>query len=236
MTAPAPGCWQPLLPGLNGRLEGDCILVTADAPWRCASSGILGGGIGEKRFFVNRQVHKDYDERQPRRELIAFLRDNFPDCPIEETTALMTAAWVSQAAWVQRRCGDTNIAVVVTAGVSNACATGITPCWEGLPMPGTINLMAFLDQSLTDGALINAVQTLTEAKSRTLRELGIRCPQTGAWATGTGTDAVVVASRTGGAPQEYAGPTTRIGTLLAAAISAALSQAVRAYLQATSRA
>ncbi|MZP30975.1 hypothetical protein GTO91_14755 [Heliobacterium undosum] len=234
-VTPAPGSWRALLPGLRGRLEKECILIAADTSWRCVSSGILGGGINEKRFFVNRQVHKDYDDRQPQREMIAFLTGAFPDCPIDQTTALMTAAWVSQAAWMQNRCGDIGLSVVVTAGVSNACAAGVTPCWEGTPGTGTINIMAFLDHHLTDGALINAVQTITEAKSRVLRELRICCAQTGDWATGTGTDAVVVAARPGGEPLEYAGPTTRLGALLAVTAGAAVRQAVQAYLSATGR-
>ncbi|ABZ84413.1 conserved domain protein [Heliomicrobium modesticaldum Ice1] len=230
-----PGSWLSLLPGLRGRLEKECILIAADMPWRCVSSGILGGGISDKRFFVNRQVHKNYNECQPQGETIAFLTGAFPDCPIDQTTALMTAARVSQAAWMQNRCGPIGLSVVVTAGVRNACAAGVTPCWERTPEIGTINIMAFLDNSLTDGALINAVQTITEAKSRVLRELRICCAQTGDWATGTGTDAVVVAARPGGEPLAYAGPTTRLGALLAATAGAALRQAVQAYLSATGR-
>ena len=57
---------------------------------------------------------------------------------------------------------------------------------EGVPEPGTINVVVAVPAALTDAALVNAVATATEAKVQALVESGYDC-------SGTPTDAVNLA-------------------------------------------
>ncbi|ABO51187.1 protein of unknown function DUF105 [Desulforamulus reducens MI-1] len=235
MFSPKPDTPIHLLSGLRGRVTSKCILVEANEPWLSIGSGVLGGGIGTKLLFLNRQVSKNYDACNPNQEMTKWLEATLPFCQIDACSALMTAAWVSHGVWAQLACGTQEAVVITTAGLSNACAAGLTVCFsQTKPCPGTINIMAFLSHSLTPGGLVNAVQTITEAKTRTLGEMGVRCLQSGFPATGTGTDAVIVAGNPKGPLADYAGPTTVTGCLLANGVQRTLTGAIQKYCQAIS--
>ncbi len=222
---PRPDSWFDLLAGLRAVLTPEYIFIDAGEPKISVSSGILGGGIGRRRYFINRQVDKDYCEDRPAEEIAVFLKDSFQHYDFKEITnwtALMTSAHVSDACWVRVSHGEYRAAVVITAGVENACAAGVgvaPPCVMAPQAagPGTINIMAFLNHALPPGALVNAVQTATEAKTQALRELNIVCVQTGTYASGTTTDALVIATADAGTCP-YAGPGTPAGYILALAL------------------
>ncbi len=221
--------------GLRAVLGSQYILVVSEKPRMTISSAVAGGGLGLKRHFINRQVSKDYCVEHPAEEIAGFLATSFSDYnkeTVADWTTLMTSAQLKDACWIRLSQSGLQVTVIVSAGVNNACAAGITPyCVLDLPAltPGTINIMAFLSQALTPGAMVNAVQTVTEAKTQTLRELNVKCPVTGTFASGTNTDAVVIAAD-GTLPYPYAGPGTLMGYLLALGVRKALSHAVKKYL------
>ena len=221
--------------GLRAVLGSQYILVVSEKPRMTISSAVAGGGLGLKRHFINRQVSKDYCVEHPAEEIAGFLATSFSDYnkeTVADWTTLMTSAQLKDACWIRLSQSGLQVTVIVSAGVNNACAAGITPyCVLDLPAltPGTINIMAFLSQALTPGAMVNAVQTVTEAKTQTLRELNVKCPVTGTFASGTNSDAVVIAAD-GPLPYPYAGPGTLMGYLLALGVRKALSHAVKKYL------
>ena len=233
---PEPGKWFDLQKGLRALPGPGYILAAASEPWMTINSGIFGGGIGPKRFFLNRQVDNDYMSDFPRDETAAFLASEFAAyIPAAGTdwAALMTAARINDASWVRLAHQEQQVTIIITAGVSNACSAGITPpCVPGPQtiQSGTINIMAFLSYSLSPGALVNAVQTVTEAKTQTLRELNVTCPVTGSFASGTNTDALVIAAADSLSHDEYAGPGTLTGYMLALGVRKALFQALKRYL------
>lgn len=236
---PKPGKWVALQDGLRALTGPGYILAVADRPWVAVNSGIFGGGISRKRYFLNRQVDKGYDSECPADEMAGYLASQFEfysPSSGPDWAALMTAARVDDACWARVSHQDCQAHVIVTAGVNNACSAGVTPWCVPAPdrtKPGTINMMAFLSHSLTPGALVNAVQTATEAKTQTLHDLRIACPVTGAFASGTNTDATLIAAADS-APGEYAGPGTLIGYMLARGVRGALTRAVKSYLEAGS--
>jgi adenosylcobinamide amidohydrolase len=234
---PEPGRWLDLGGGLGAVLEADYIFAASKKPWLTVCSGVIGGGLGTRRYFINRQVDKDYDEDRPEEEMAAFLAAGFREygsAAGADWAGLMTAARVGDACWVRLSQQGRSVTVIVTAGVNNACVAGLTPCcgMEGVVSPpGTINIMAFFSHALSPGAVVNAVQTATEAKARTLREMRILCPYTGAYATGTNTDAMVIAAPDLPPLQPYAGPGTLPGYLLALGVRKALRRALERYLK-----
>jgi adenosylcobinamide amidohydrolase len=236
---PEPGKWVDLQNGLRAFPGSGYILAAAARPWVTVNSGIFGGGIGHKRYFLNRQVEKSYTSDCPADEMACYLASqiaSYKPASKSEWAALMTAARVVDASWLKVTHRDCRVNVIITAGVNNACSAGVTPYCVPAPKiikPGTINIMAFLSHSLTPGALVNAVQTVAEAKAQTLRELNITCPVTGAFASGTNTDATIIAAADS-IPCEYAGPGTQIGYMLALGVRGALTRAVKSYLEAGS--
>ncbi|WP_034213221.1 adenosylcobinamide amidohydrolase [Actinoplanes subtropicus] len=103
------------------------------------------------------------------------------------------------------------------AGPHSAAAT-VTP-----HHPGTINIVGWLPRRLSDAALVNAVATITEAKTQAIRDLGLP-------ATGTATDAVCVLCPPTGDPASYGGPRSRWGEPLARAAYRAVLAGGRANL------
>lgn len=233
---PKPGKWLALQNGLRAFPGTGYILVAAARPLFTVNSGIFGGGINYKRYFINRQVEKGYTSDCPADEVADYLASQFAlykPAAKSEWACLMTAARVVDACYLKVTHQDCQVNVIITAGVNNACSAGVTPYYVPAPgkvEPGTINTMAFLSHALTPGALVNAVQTVTEAKTQTLRELNVICPVTGAFASGTNTDATLIATATDAIPCEYAGPGTLIGYMLALGVRRALTRTLKTYL------
>ncbi len=229
---PEPGKWLDLLDGLRVLTGQEYIFAATREPRNTACSGVIGGGLGPRKFFINRQVGKDYCADLPAEEMAAFLGVHFKEYRtgnFHDWAGLMTAARVNDACWVKISRQDYSVVVIVTAGVNNACAAGVTPCCILSPAAGTINIMAFMSHVLSPGAMINAVQTVTEAKTQTLRELNVICPATGAFASGTTTDALILSSAGSGPHCPYAGPGTIMGYLLALGVREALPQSLKYY-------
>ncbi|MDI9447305.1 MAG: adenosylcobinamide amidohydrolase [Pelotomaculaceae bacterium] len=234
---PGPGQWLDLEEGLKAVLRPDHIFVAAAEHWFAVCSGVTGGGLGRRRYFLNRQVDLSYNEARPEAEMAFFLEAGFQEyggADSGDWAGLMTGARVGDAGWIRLTRRDSRVTVIVTAGVNNACAAGITPCCslegDGSP-PGTINIMAFYAHALSAGAVINAVQTATEAKAQTLREMQILCPDTGVQATGTNTDALIIAAPDRPPLYPYAGPGALPGYLLALGVRHALRRTLERYLE-----
>lgn len=89
---------------------------------------------------------------------------------------------------------------------------------------GTINLVAYVPATLGDGALVNSIATITEAKAQALWDLGVE-------ATGTATDAVCVVSCDGASPERFGGPRSTWGARLARAAHGAVLEGGRRWLE-----
>ena len=181
--------------------------------WRLAepalaiSSAVLGGGIGPCRWLVNATVPMSYDRDDPAahlREMAAGLRLRGPG------VGLLTG--VDAADVVAGQDGGVRLWATVGLGapVQAAAAPGAVA-----PHAGTVNIVAWVPQRLSDGALVNAVATVTEAKTQAIRDLGLA-------ATGTATDAVAVLCPPAGPVAAYAGPRSQWGARLARAVHRAV--------------
>ncbi|MCG5212112.1 adenosylcobinamide amidohydrolase [Streptosporangium sp. KLBMP 9127] len=133
---------------------------------------------------------------------------------------MMTAAQVDRYVMAD----DGGVRVTATVGLR-------VPTWAAAPeggvdpelaperlatAPGTINIMVAVPVAMTDAALVNAVMTVTEAKSQALIEAGFPC-------TGTASDAVCVAVHGHGPAELFGGPRSTWG----ARVARAVHQAVR---------
>ncbi|MCL2877964.1 MAG: adenosylcobinamide amidohydrolase [Acidobacteria bacterium] len=130
------------------------------------------------------------------------------DLPDESCATLGTAANMHYAAIKEARFRDQVAVAVVTGGVeTNAGRAGDKATvyeWNGayervsaeeFVRHGTINIMLFINQELTEGAMVRSIITATEAKTAALQELIVGSRYSDGLATGTGTDQIGIASR-----------------------------------------
>jgi len=200
---------------------GDALVVRSRRTLHTLSSATVGGGFSSARTIINRHVHQDYDVLDPRADMIAFARQHDIQ---EQFVGLMTAVFLDNAQASTCTGGGLQVATVATVGLGNRIAAGLT---GPIPLsPGTINLIVLVDAHLTPAAMVNAAVTVTEAKSQVLGSRGVRT-QEGYTATGTSTDALVVACTGRGPALPYAGPATQVGWSIAHSVREAMLARLR---------
>lgn len=201
--------------------------VSSERPLNVVSSAVLGGNLREAEHIINHSVDEGYNGSDPEEDLkqVALrlgLRGN--------VVGMMTAVRVKHTVLRQGRQKDLLVAAFCTAGTGN-------PGVAGLPAgkvqqrykPGTINIILLIDGNLTGAAMVNAVITATEAKTRALFKARISLPG-GEPVTGTTTDAIVVACTGRGDPLRYAGTATSLGYLIGKTVYSAVLRGIEGYL------
>jgi adenosylcobinamide hydrolase len=204
-------------PELHRRKEfGDQLLLLwqTDELLRSISSAPLGGGIQITEWVINAQVPPSYERTDPD----AHLRDLAVGLGLQEPgVGMLTAAQVSGFCTHE----EDGVRVDATVGLR-------VPTWAaapksadevpgGAPLIGTINVIAFVPERLSEAALVNAVLTVTEAKTQALLEAG-------APGTGTASDAVVVLCPDDGPLEKFGGPRSHWGARLARCVHSAVLQ------------
>jgi adenosylcobinamide hydrolase len=194
---------------------GDVAVVRFPFKMRTLSSAIVGGGLSTAETAVIMQVPTNYTDDAPERRLEEVCDQLGLG---KEVVGFMTAAHVKKVFSIfKEEMGGAEAVVVATAGLSNAVMAG-----ELLPMytladsfkVGTINILAMVNIPLEDSGMANAFIPITEAKTAAIQELGAR-------ATGTTSDAVMVACPEGSS-FKYAGTATNVGIALARATKKAV--------------
>lgn len=189
------------------------VVLRSEAPRQALSSATLGGGLGVRHWVLNATVHRGYDRDDPGTHLTELARQAGLDGP---GVGLMTAVDVRRMVTTE----DGGVTVRATVGVEEpSWAAAPSPAWhdEDAVAVGTINLVVDLPVRLSDGALVNAVATATEAKSQAMAEAGLA-------GTGTPTDAVCVLCPVDGRILPYGGPRSVWGARLARAVHDAVTR------------
>jgi len=207
--------------GLTVTIDAAAVHVHSERPLRTLSSAVTGGGFATAHDVLNVHVRDDYDGDRPAADLAAFAAARGVACGF---IGLMTAAETQHARAETIGDGGLRVAAVVSMGLSNVAAAGVTPPAPALP--GTINAVVVVDGALSPAAMVNAVITVTEAKALALAAWDVRTPE-GDLAAGTSTDSVVIACTGSGPALEYAGTATVVGWLTARAVRAAMDRICR---------
>lgn len=210
------------IPGVHVSQSERVLRVWSDEPLTVLSSAVVGGELSQTRHILNMHVPNNFASDAPAADLRALAQKL--DI-VEPFIGLMTAAKLERSQAAIEQNAATRVAAVVTVGLSHPVAAGITEAAALSIPPGTINIILIADAQLTPAARVNAVITATEAKTLALVEAGVRAPHGGP-ASGTGTDAIVVASTGRGQSVEYAGPIAPIGALIGQAVRRAIQNAL----------
>jgi adenosylcobinamide amidohydrolase len=223
--AGSPASWCTLRHRVEGGQAWPVLAWEAGPGWQMLSSGVLGGGIGPRRWWLNAEVPLDYPRLDPDAHLTGIAAELGLDGP---GVGMLTAAKVTR--WRDAADGGVRVAATVGLGVPVLAAApperhiprdraaGWPRRGDRVPRVGTINVLAVLPVPLTPAALVNAVITATEAKTQALAGAGIP-------GTGTASDAVCVACPDpgGGASEPFGGPRSPWGARLARAVHAAVA-------------
>ena len=209
------------IPGITVTIAETAVRVASEPTLTVLSSAMIGGGLTAAHDIVNMHVDDVAADSRPDDDLRMFASDLGITAPF---VGLMTAAKTQNARLVEASRDGLTVASVVSVGLSNRSCAGATP--PAPAVPGTINALVLVDAALTPAALVNAVITTTEAKTMALAAWNVRTTD-GLPASGTSTDAVVVACTGRGQPLHYAGPATTVGWLIARTVREAIERICR---------
>jgi adenosylcobinamide amidohydrolase len=118
---------------------------------------------------------------------------------------------------------------VATVGLGNVLRVGAAPTPETV---GTINLVCQVSAPLSPLALIEALAIAVEARTAAVLDARIPTPPVGESATGTGTDCAVIAAPPGTPALPYAGKHTAVGSVIGAAVYAAVEKGIARWQRA----
>lgn len=201
-------------------VEPRWLLLSSPTPLRMLSWSIHRGGAVEAQRVAWHTV-TDAD-LPPEADPAAIFRARLETRGWEDAVGLLTSRAVDTFRIAEAGVAGVQAVSVFTADLSNAERIG-RPSDEGLTSfrPGTVNSFTWISEPLSPNALVEALAMTVQARTLTLLE---RAP--GGWATGTGTDCVIVACPTGEPLTPYAGLHTPVAHAIGKSVIAALGAAV----------
>ena len=215
-----------MIEGIEVAIDSEAVVVTASEPLTVLSSAFVGGGFAAAHAIVNLHVRKNIAEAETDGLLSRFVERREIRGP---WVGLLTSAWTENAVVAEAAGSGMTALAVATVGLSNRITAGRTPL--GVWAPSTINTVVVVDATPEPAALVNAVMTVTEVKTSLLASVDLRCDDGGV-ASGTSTDAVVVAA-TGRDPRcRFGGPISDLGWVVARAARGALDAGIRRWIEA----
>lgn len=219
--------WPGVVASLESELQHPHIRISLPEPVASISSAIYGGGFVSLDHIVNRYVDKHYDCSDPVNDMSNFIAVH--GYPAETTAGLMTAVKLKYASIREERSEQASILCCTTAGVGNAARAGSSRTTFAAYQPGTINIMLLIDGMMTPACMVNAMLTVTEAKAAALHDLGVKDHETGAVATGTTTDAMVLGisgNAAYGVNHHYAGTATDLGGMIGRLVYESVTESI----------
>jgi len=211
--------------GVHVDIDREAVVVRAVAPLTVLSSAVAGGGVGLASAIVNVHVPKNFCGEHAERVLAEFVARRRIDAP---WVGLLTGAWTENAEVASETIDGVVAMAVVTVGLSNPASAGrsAVAAW----LTSTINTILVIDAAPEPAALVNLVMTVTEAKVMALAEAGVRTLE-GDPASGTSTDAVVVAATGRGERHRFGGPVSDLGWAAARAAKSALTAGIDRWMR-----
>jgi adenosylcobinamide hydrolase len=210
-----------MISGVSVEAGREAVVLVSERPLRVLSSAVHHGGFVDARTVVNLHVDKNDPCADPTGMIGAFARRAGVPAP---WVGLLTGAFTERAAVALEAADDLRALAITTVGLSNLAAAGHSPIatWT----PSTINTVVVVDADPEPAALVNAVITATEVKGLALRAAGL-VVEDGVAASGTSTDAVVIAATGRGARARFGGPASPLGWVVARAVRVALDRSIR---------
>jgi adenosylcobinamide amidohydrolase len=203
----------------------ELLVVRFATPHRTLSWAVANGGLRRTRAVVWRRVGDD--ELLPDVDPAQLLRDSLARHDLKDAVGLLTARDLDTFDCVSRTLDGVTARAVATVGLGNALAAGDPP---GPMRVGTINVLVQLSHALDDGGLAEALALSAEARTAALLEARVPSRRSSRWASGTGTDCIVVAAPDAGAALGWVGKHTVAGALIGGVVRDAVARGIDKWL------
>lgn len=216
-------------PGICFEKSEQHIHLSFGKVYNTLSNAVFNGGFQAARHIVNLKVGKDAGCTE--RPELTLNRYRSQQGWLGLTIGMMTAASMNSVRIKQRQIEGYTVMALVTTGLSNARRAGDPAEWRTL-MPNsyehdTINIILLSSLGFKPAAMVEGIMIVTEAKAVALQNAGIKSPVSNAIATGTGTDAIIMAS-----PRDevfcidYCGKHTLMGETIAQLVIDAITDSI----------
>ena len=200
------------------RNELDAVIVSFTAPARTLSWAVLNGGFCHAHHIINHHVNGNDSLFCAQPSL--WLERAASRLRLQgKIVGMATAVEMKNLVRVSMASGNARATCFATVGYGNALSVAdpaSVAIEEAAPTLHTINMVMTVQPGLSDEAMVEAVQIVTEGRVRALYEKGIKSRQSGLPATGTGTDCVAIVSL-GDGVERYCGKHTKLGELIGGA-------------------
>jgi adenosylcobinamide amidohydrolase len=214
-----------VIAGVDVAIDAEGVVVRAATPLAVASSALVGGGVGVVDAVLNVHVPKGFACMDAVATVAAFARRRAVTTPY---VGLLTGALTENAETAVAGRGALTAMAIATVGLSNRITAGVSPP-AAVANPATINTIVIVDGDAEPAALVDALMTVTQVKTLALVEAGVKGAD-GHCATGTSTDAIVIAATQRGTRQRFGGPISDFGWVAAQAAGAALRRGIARWL------
>lgn len=210
-------------PGIEAVLDSARVVCTPEhlhvafaRPWNVLSSAVLNGGFRRADHILNLRVPRHWTgNATPQGSLQDYCREHSWQ---GTCVGMMTAASMDSLRLAREPAEGIEVAALATSGLSNPRRVGDRAEYRQIGVcpreQGTINIILLCTATLCEAAATEALCIATEAKTAALYDAGVRSPVSGGMATGTGTDAIAIASAPDSAPVPYCGKHVLMGEIM----------------------
>lgn len=204
-------------------LERPWLIAHLGAPLRVLSWSLNRPGFATTARIVWREVRNA--DLPPDLDVDAWLGGALDDAGLTDAVAFLTSRDIDRHVLAAAHVEGASATVLATVGLSNAERVGhrLGPQARA----GTINIALSLSEGLEDGALVEALSLVAQARTAAVIERGPMVA-TGR-ASGTGTDCIAVAAPPGGA--RHAGLHTALGEAIGRATYEAVALGVDDWMR-----
>jgi adenosylcobinamide amidohydrolase len=198
--------------------ERDVLILSFASPARTLSWAVLNGGFCHARHVINH--HVDGKDALFCAQPGPWLERAVSGLGLQgKVVGMATAVEIRHMIQVSMIGGGARVTCFTTVGCGNALSVGepaSVTIEEPAPPLHTINMILTVQPGLSDEAMVEAVQIVTEGRVRALYEKDIKSCRSDLPATGTGTDCVAIISL-GDGVERYCGKHTKLGELIGGA-------------------
>lgn len=205
--------------------RGPWLIAEFAEPHEILSWALVHGGRFRTQAVAWYQVR--HEDLAPPVEPRQFLEAHLESEGLPGAVGMLTSRELDACVDCEKTEGPYSVRVITTVGLSNAVRVGDPP--SRAVRAGTINLLCRVGSPLTEEAMAEALALCAEARTTALLELAIPSTRTGAFATGTGTDCIVVAAPAQGTKLSYCGKHTALGSLIGSVTIEAIARGAEAW-------
>jgi len=221
----------------------DSIFVKFNVNRNSISNSVINGGVKNNlKYIFNKHLsQKDInylENHDLNKYLIRYCKNLGFDSNL--SSGLVTLALMKNVSIVIKSYKNIEVTAITTAGVRvNATQAGDVASYyeeNNKFYAGTINTLLLINSKLPQYSLIEAFMTAVEAKTVALNNLKIPSQYSNGFATGTGTDGLIIASNLdSGNVLTNAGKHSKLGELIAKSIIESIYVAVKKQVWITSK-